>query len=76
MKKVGWVESYAGENPDSGFNFVWTEAGADVLDSIWSMMEILGGPSGRGCDQSTWEALSYFAIFRHRDPSPSSRFGK
>ena len=75
MKKAGWVKSYTAENPDSGFNMVWSEEGAEVLDTVWAMMEALGGNLGRGCEQSTWGVLAYFAIVRHRDPGLSPQFG-
>jgi hypothetical protein len=75
MKKAGWVKEFTGENPDTGWDIKWTPKGAQVLESVWSLMEELGGHQGRGCDYSTWGSLAYFALVRFRDPSVGPQFG-
>ena len=75
MKKAGWVKEFTADSPDAGYNIKWTKEGVRVLESMWGMMEALGGHTGRGCDQSALGALSYFAMVQFRDPSVGPQFG-
>jgi hypothetical protein len=75
MKKAGWVKHFSGENADTGWDITWTPVGAKVLETVWALMEEVGGNTGRGCDQSTWGALAYLALVRYRDPGVGPQFG-
>lgn len=75
MKKAGWVKKFTAESPEAGYDITWTKEGVRVLESMWEMMEAMGGHTGRGCDQSALGALFYFAMVRFRDPSVGPQSG-
>ena len=75
MKKAGWVKKFTAESPEAGYDITWTKEGVGVLETMWDMMEAMGGHTGRGCDQSALGALSYFAMVRFRDPSVGPQSG-